>query len=170
MYLGSLGIWIIAWGGVDVSSEKESVEPTIRVDSVWSEDNSSSLFSIIFSVSVTTVLVFREIVGAFRVPLSSFIQPLLLVNPLSSSFTISSSLKKSNNKIKQFALKKTSIRYAIDLKYPDLLKISGIILSYHLADCFELKACLAGRFLCSQNINKYSNKPVKGCERIIRRF
>ena len=36
--------------------------------------------------------------------------------------------------------------------------------------CFEFRACLAGRYLCSQNIIKYSNKPAKGYERIIQRF
>ena len=36
------------------------------------------------------------------------------------------------------------------------------ILSYPLADCFEFRACLADRFLCSQKINKYSNKLPKG--------
>ena len=29
-------------------------------------------------------------------------------------------------------------------------------------DCFEFRACLAGRCLCSQNSNEYSNKPAKG--------
>ena len=33
--------------------------------------------------------------------------------------------------------------------------------------CFEFRVCLAGRCLCSQKINKYSNKPAKGYERII---
>ena len=42
------------------------------------------------------------------------------------------------------------------------LKISRIILSYPLADCFEFRACLASRYLCSKNINEYSNKPAKG--------
>ena len=49
----------------------------------------------------------------------------------------------------------------------DLHKISRIILSYPLAECFEFRACLAGRCLCSQNIKKYLNKPAKGHERII---
>ena len=31
----------------------------------------------------------------------------------------------------------------------------------YLAVNFEFRACLAGRCLCSQNINKYSNKPAK---------
>ena len=53
---------------------------------------------------------------------------------------------------------------------PDLLKISWIILSYLLVDCFEFRTYLTGRCLCSQNINKYSNKPAKGYERIIQRF
>ena len=30
-----------------------------------------------------------------------------------------------------------------------------------LWDCFELRTCLTGRCLCSQNINKYSNKPAQ---------
>ena len=30
----------------------------------------------------------------------------------------------------------------------------------HLAVNFEFRACLACRYLCSQNINKYSNKPA----------
>ena len=34
-----------------------------------------------------------------------------------------------------------------------------------MADSFELRACLADKCLCSQNINKYSNKPTKGYER-----
>ena len=50
------------------------------------------------------------------------------------------------------------------LKQPDLLRISRIILSYPLVDCFELQGLLG---LCSQNINKYSNKPAKGYEKII---
>ena len=54
--------------------------------------------------------------------------------------------------------------------WPDLIKISRIILSYPLADSFEFRVCLAGICLCSQNINKYSNKPAKGCERITQRF
>ena len=33
---------------------------------------------------------------------------------------------------------------------------------YPLMDCFEFRACLAGRCLCSQNLNEYSNKPAKG--------
>ena len=57
------------------------------------------------------------------------------------------------------------------LMLPDLLKISGIIFSYHLPDGFEFRACLASRCLCSQNINKYSNKHAsKGYERIIPRL
>ena len=40
----------------------------------------------------------------------------------------------------------------------------------YLAVNFEFRACLAGRCLCSQNINKYSNNPTKGYERIIWRF
>ena len=53
------------------------------------------------------------------------------------------------------------------LMLPDLLKISGIIFSYHLADGFEFRACLADRCLCSQNIYKYLNKSFKGYKRII---
>ena len=49
-------------------------------------------------------------------------------------------------------------------------QIYRIILSYPLADWFEYKFCLVGRFLCSQNINKYLNKPFKEYERIIPRF
>ena len=56
------------------------------------------------------------------------------------------------------------------LKQQDLLKISWIILSYPLADCFEFRACLPGRRLCSQTINKYSNNPTKVYKRKIRRF
>ena len=52
---------------------------------------------------------------------------------------------------------------ATTLKQPDLLKISQIILSYPLADYFEFRACLADRCLCSQNINKYSNKHANEC-------
>ena len=36
-----------------------------------------------------------------------------------------------------------------------------------LADFFKFRACLAGRYLCSQNVNKYSNKPTNGHKRII---
>ena len=43
------------------------------------------------------------------------------------------------------------------LPYYMLLKIS-----YPLMDCFEFRACLAGRCLCSQNLNENSNKPAKG--------
>ena len=39
-----------------------------------------------------------------------------------------------------------------------------------MADCFEFRTCLASRCLCSQNINKYSNKPTKGYKRMIQRF
>ena len=60
----------------------------------------------------------------------------------------------------QFAASWGSTIYS-RLKQPDLFQISQIILSYPLADCFEFQACLAGRCLCSQNINKYLNKPVK---------
>ena len=56
------------------------------------------------------------------------------------------------------------------LKQPDLLKISGSILPYPLAECFEFSACLAGRCFSSQNINKYSNNPTKGQKSIIRRM
>ena len=56
------------------------------------------------------------------------------------------------------------------LKLPDLLKISQIILSYPLADCIEFSACLAGGCMCSQNISKYSKKPVwKNNSKILRR-
>ena len=71
--------------------------------------------------------------------------------------------KKNSNQTIFFMFKNT-------LKLPDLLKISQIILSCPLADCFEFRAFLASRFLCSQNIKKYSNKPAKGYERIIQRF
>ena len=49
-------------------------------------------------------------------------------------------------------------------------KCSGIILSYPLVDCFEFRTCLAGRCLCSQKINKYSNKPAEVYKRMIQRF
>ena len=53
----------------------------------------------------------------------------------------------------------------------DLLKISRIILSYPLVDCFEFNACLASRCLCSQNINKYSKYvATKKYKRKILRF
>ena len=55
-------------------------------------------------------------------------------------------------------------------KKQGLLTISQIILSYPLADSFEFRACFASRCLCSQNINKYSNKPTKGYKRMIQRF
>ena len=42
-----------------------------------------------------------------------------------------------------------------------LLRISWIILSYPLADCFEFRAYMAGICLCHQNINKYLNMPAK---------
>ena len=63
--------------------------------------------------------------------------------------------KKNSNQTIFFMFKNT-------LKLPDLLKISQIICSYPLADCSEFRACLAGRCLCSQNINKHRNKPAKG--------
>ena len=44
-------------------------------------------------------------------------------------------------------------------------KIYQIILSYPLVDCFQFRACLASRCLRSQNIYKYSNKPVKGVQK-----
>ena len=47
------------------------------------------------------------------------------------------------------------------------VKNTQFILSYPLADYFAFKACFAGRCLCSQNMNKYSNKPTKGYDRII---
>ena len=50
------------------------------------------------------------------------------------------------------------------LKKSDL-KISQIILLYPLVDCFDFRASLAGRFMCSQNINKYLNT-AKGFDRI----
>ena len=53
------------------------------------------------------------------------------------------------------------------LKQPDLLNISRIILSYPLADYFQLMISLAGRCMSSQNINRYSNQPNKRYERII---
>ena len=59
-------------------------------------------------------------------------------------------------KVKMKRFKKTPT------KMPDLLKISRIILSYPLADCFGFRSCLAGRCLCRQKINKYSHKPLKG--------
>ena len=37
-------------------------------------------------------------------------------------------------------------------------------------DCFEFRACLAIRCLCSQNIKKYSNKPTKGYKRMVEDF
>ena len=62
-------------------------------------------------------------------------------------------------------------RLVLHSKVANLLKICPIILWYPLADCFEFRACLAGRCLCSQNINKYSNKPTaKGYIRIIQIF
>ena len=51
-----------------------------------------------------------------------------------------------------------------------VFKFSWIIHSYPLADCFEIRTCLIDKCLCSQNINKYSNKPAKGYKRKIRRF
>ena len=65
----------------------------------------------------------------------------------------------------QFAASWGSTIY-FKLKQPDLFKISQIIVSYPLADCFEFRACLAGRCLCSQNINKYSNKPAKSSNHV----
>ena len=53
-----------------------------------------------------------------------------------------------------------------------LKSLELLSLSCPLADCFEFRACLAGRCLCtcSQNINKYSNKSAKRYERMIQRF
>ena len=40
----------------------------------------------------------------------------------------------------------------------DILNIPRIIFSHPLADCFELMGCLAGRFLCSQNVIQLASK------------
>ena len=66
-----------------------------------------------------------------------------------------------------FPLKYFPIFLPTYLVEPELLKISLIILSYSLAECFEFMTCLAVRCMCSKNINKYSNKPAKGYKRII---
>ena len=36
-----------------------------------------------------------------------------------------------------------------------------------LADFFKFRACLAGRYLCSQNVNKYSKQPAKPSKHVI---
>ena len=56
------------------------------------------------------------------------------------------------------------IIFVFELQQPNLLKISQIILSYHLADCFEIQ----GRQISVQpNINKYSNQQAQQYGRII---
>ena len=62
--------------------------------------------------------------------------------------------KKNSNQTIFFMFKNT-------LKLPDLLKISQIILSCPLADCFEFRAFLARRCLCSQNRSKYQKSLPK---------
>ena len=69
--------------------------------------------------------------------------------------------KKNSNQTIFFMFKNT-------LKLPDLLKISQIILSCPLADCFEFRAFLARRCLCSQNISKYQ-KILPNDSKILRR-
>ena len=66
---------------------------------------------------------------------------------------------------------KITIQECFDLELiyylPDtkVVRSSQNVLNYSfipLVDCFEFRICLAGGCLCSQNINKYSNKPAKG--------
>ena len=61
------------------------------------------------------------------------------------------------------------VGHIVWVKQPDF-KITRVILPYPFVDCFELMAFWAGRCLCSQNINKYSNKPPIWQEIIFRRF
>ena len=42
-----------------------------------------------------------------------------------------------------------------------IIKVATRFSFLPLWDCFELRACLTGRCLCRQNINKYSNKPAQ---------
>ena len=57
----------------------------------------------------------------------------------------------SNQGTMSYNVGKNSVFLEDVLPYYMLLKI-----------CFEFRACLAGRCLCSQNLNEYSKKPAKG--------
>ena len=65
---------------------------------------------------------------------------------------------------KVISMEKVKVSYLGEKNY-----ILSIFL-YPLADYFEFKTCLAGRCLCSQNMNKYSNQPTKGYKRLLEDF
>ena len=57
--------------------------------------------------------------------------------------------------------------FFIQLKSKPFLIRRQIMRLLGLADFFKFRACLAGRYLCSQNVNKYSKQPAKPSKHVI---